>query len=309
MIRYEKLKRNPQLLKSFTGLNKKGFEQLLPAFRKAYARTLAEREEQREQPRQRKAGGGRKGVLPTIEDKLVFILFYFRLYPIQVLQGFLFGMGQPQANEWIHFLTPILNQALGYEKQLPARQAKDIEQVLAACPDLEFIIDGVERPIRRPKDQERQRQHYSGKKKHHTVKNNVVTEKRTGKIKVLSPTVEGKKHDKKLADEQDIPYPPDSTLSKDTGFQGYEPPGVRTFQPKKKPRGGDLTPEEKAENTRISRQRIYVEHSIGGVKVFRITHHTFRNMRRGFGDLVMETACALHNLRRDFPLSSKALAA
>ena len=238
------------------------------------------------------------------EDKLVFILFYFRMYPVQVLQGYLFGMGQPQANEWIHRLTPILNLALGYKMQLPARQTREIEQVLAACPELEFIIDGAERPIRRPKDKDKQRQRYSGKKKRHTVKNNVITEKRTGKVKVLSPTVEGKKHDKKLADEQDIPFPPDSKLWKDTGYQGYEPKNTQTFQPTKKPRGGELTPAEKEHNVTISSERIGVEHSIGGVKVYHIVQDIFRNMRQGFDDLVMETACGLHNLRLDHPLTA-----
>ena len=308
MIRYEKLKKDTGLFKCFTGLTVKGFEQLLPAFRQAYEEARDRRDEESQQARQRRRGGGQKGALPSIEDKLVFILCYFRLYPIQVLHGFLFGMGQPQANHWIHALTPVLNQALGYEKQLPARQTKDIEQVLAACPGLEFMIDGAERPIRRPKDQERQRQHYSGKKKRHTVKNNVVTDKRSGKIKVLSRTVEGKKHDKKLAAEQAIPFPPGSTLWQDTGFQGYAPPGVQIIQPKKKPKGQDLTPPEKEENTRIARQRIWVEHSIGGVKVFRITHHIFRNLRQDFDDLVMETACALHNFRLDYPLTPVATA-
>jgi hypothetical protein len=306
MIRYEKLKKDPQLFKCFTGVTEKGFAQLLPAFRQAYEEALDRRDEARKQPRQRKRGGGQKGAMPSIEDKLVFILCYCRLYPIQVLQGFLFGMGQPQANEWVHFLTPILNQALGYEKQLPARQTTDMEQVLAACPGLEFMIDGAERPIRRPKDPERQRRNYSGKKKRHTVKNNVVTDKRTGKIKALSPTVEGKRHDKKLADEQDIPFPPGSTLWQDTGFQGYAPPGVQIRQPKKKPKGQELTAQDKEANTRIARQRISVEHSIGGVKTFRITHHIFRNLRQGYDDLVMETACALHNLRLDYPLTSAA---
>ncbi|MEP7288666.1 MAG: hypothetical protein ABI947_23180 [Chloroflexota bacterium] len=57
----------------------------------------------------------------------------------------------------------------------------------------------------------------------HTVKNNAVTEKRTGKIKGLSPTVEGKRHDKKLADDQHWDFPPGSRLWQDTGFQGYQP--------------------------------------------------------------------------------------
>ena len=143
---------------------------------------------------------------------------------------------------------------------------------------------------------------YSGKKKHHTVKNNLVTEKRTGKIKGLSPTVSGKLHDKKLADEQDLCFPKNSKLWQDTGFQGYAPEHVTIVQPKKKPRGGNLSPEDKAQNTAISKERIKIEHSIGGVKTFAIVQHVFRNLKPAFDDLVMETACGLHNLRLDFPM-------
>jgi len=303
MITFASLKHKPSVFSSFTGLTLAAFSELLSAFDQAYETDLDQRDEQRGQPRQRGRGGGRWGALGSREDKLVFILFYFKFYPVQVVQGYWFGLGQAQANAWIHRLTPILNQALGYERQLPARKTRDISQVLAACPGLEFIIDGTERPIRRPKDKDRQRNHYSGKKKRHTVKNNVISDKRTRKIRALSPTCAGKKHDKKLADEQDWTFPPGSKLWKDTGFQGYEPDQVQTFQPKKKPKGGVLTLQEKASNTRISSQRIGVEHSIGGVKVYHIVCDVFRNIRAGFDDLVMETACGLHNLRLDHPLT------
>lgn len=304
MITYEKLKDKPQVFKSLIGLTLAAFSELLPAFRRAYETDLDRRDAQREQSRQRGRGGGRKGTLATVEDKLLFILFYFRVYPTQILQGYLFDLGQPQANEWIHRLTPVLNQALGYEKQLPARQSKDIKAVLVACPGLEFIIDGTERPIRRPKDADCQKKNYSGKKKRHTVKNNVITDKRTRKVKGLSPTCAGKKHDKKLADEQELSFPEGSKLWKDTGFQGYEPENTKTFQPKKKPRRGELSPEEKAQNAAISSARIGIEHSIGGVKVYRIVRDIFRNFRQDFDDLVMETACGLHNLRVDHPLTA-----
>jgi hypothetical protein len=49
----------------------------------------------------------------------------------------------------------------------------------------------------------------------------------------MSSTEAGKKHDKKVADDNTITYPSGTTLGKDTGFQGYEPTGVLTFQPKK----------------------------------------------------------------------------
>ncbi len=104
-------------------------------------------------------------------------------------------MGQPQAHEWIHRLTNILNQALGEEQHLPERNPRQLSEVLAACEELEFLIDGTERPINRPQDSAKRKEHYSGKKKRTTVKNNVITERRRGgKVKYLSQTVEGKKH-------------------------------------------------------------------------------------------------------------------
>lgn len=304
MIKFQQLKKNLAAFQCFTGLNLAAFYKLLPSFEQAYEADLDKRDRERTQKRERERGGGRVGALPRLEDKLLFILFYFKVYPVQELQGYIFGMGQTQAGEWVHRLTPILNRALGYEKQLPARKTQDIAQVLQMCPDLEFIIDGTERPIRRPKSKTKQENNYSGKKKRHMVKNNVVTEKRTKKVKVLSATCEGKKHDKKLADEQGIPFPKGSKLWKDTGFQGYEPEGVVTYQPMKKPKGKELTPEQKLQNQDLSKERIGVEHSIGGIKVFGIVHDTFRNFREEFDDLVMETACGLHNWRLDFRLTA-----
>ena len=73
-----------------------------------------------------------------------------------------------------------------------------LEQVLARCQDLRLTLDGVERPIRRPKSAQRQRACYSGRKKRHTVKNLIVEEKRS--VKFLSPTAPGSQHDKALAE-------------------------------------------------------------------------------------------------------------
>jgi hypothetical protein len=278
------------------------FQQLLPAFEQAYLAWLEEQDTQRKNLRQRQPGGGRQARLHNIADKLVFILFHFKFYPTQAVQGFFFGMSQPQANEWIHRLTRVLNMALGYEKQLPARKAADAEAVLVACPGLEFIIDGSERQIARPKDKEKQKSFYSGKKRRHTVKNTFISDKRSKKIKVLGKTVPGKKHDKKLADEEDWRFPSGSHLWKDTGYQGYEPDNTTTHQPKKKPRGGELTAEEKEKNKTISKERIGVEHSIGGAKVFRIVRDIFRNRKVDFEDSIIDVACGLHNLRIDFPI-------
>jgi hypothetical protein len=302
MIKFARIEHKPHVFQSLTGLSLAAFNQFLPAFAQAYEAAQMAADAQRQTSRQRRRGGGRKATLGTMADKLLFILFYFKLYPIQEAQGFFFGLSQGQACAWIHRLTPALNQALGCEKQLPARKPADVTQVLAACPGLEFIVDGSERPIQRPKDPARQRQYYSGKKKRHTVKNIVITDKRTKKIKALGRTHEGKKHDKAAVAEENYQFPPGSRLWKDTGFQGYEPAAITTYQPKKKPRGGALTPDEKQANTAISRERIGIEHSLGGVKVFHIVRDSLRSHRPAFEDMVMEVACGLHNLRLDFPL-------
>lgn len=293
-MQYVDLKNKPRTLRSLTGFTAEAFEVLLPSFGVAWDSFVVE---QAERPNRKRAyGAGRMAHLKELEDKLLFILFYYRQYPTQAAQGFFFEMSQSQANEWIHRLSSLLNQALGYEMELPERRAANVEKVLSACPSLEFIIDGTERPMNRPKDKEKQKSHYSGKKKGHTVKNNLITE-RGGKVLYLSGTCEGKRYDKKLADDEHYRFPKGSKLLQDTGFQGYQPAGVLVIQPKQKPRGGELTSAEKIVNRAISSLRVEVEHHIGGVKRCQILVHKFRNRMANFVDEVMETACGLHNFR------------
>ena len=76
------------------------------------------------------------------------------------------------------------------------------------------------------------------------------------------------------------------------------------MQPKKKPKGGGLTAQEKQANRRISKVRVRAEHSIAGVKVFRSVRDIHCNFKAGFEDSLIETACGLHNLRSDFPIEA-----
>jgi len=153
-----------------------------------------------------------------------------------------------------------------------------------------------QRPINRPQDKADRKRYYSGKNKVHTVKNNVISA-RGGKVLFLSDTYEGKKHDKKIADEEGYPFPVGSVLWQDTGFQGFAPDGVKIKQPKKKPRNGELSNTQKEENRQISKIRVEVEHQIGGIKRCQIVVQKFRNWVDHYIDDVMETACGLHNFR------------
>lgn len=294
-ITYEELQDKPRILQSLTGLNVQEFEILLCSFEKAWDEFVEETFHRKK--RQRAYGAGRTAHLDGVADKLLFIVVYFRLYPTQAVQGFLFGLSQAQANVWVYRLSPLLNQALGHEQQLPEREPWKLKQVLSACPSLEFMIDGTERQINRPKDKEDRKTYYSGKKKVHTVKNNVISE-RGGKVVFLSDTYEGKKHDKKIADEEDYQFPEGGTVWQDTGFQGFDPgEGVIVKQPQKKPRNGSLTAAQKQENREISKVRVEVEHQIGGIKRSQIVVQKFRSRTDHYANDVMETACGLHNFR------------
>lgn len=294
MLSYATIQGKPHVLRSLTGLNPQEFETLLKSFEAAW-RDYIERA-YIQKPRARRYGGGRHPHLYATEDKLLFILVYFWLYPTQAVQGFLFGIGQPQAHEWVHRLSRVLNTALGYEKQLPEREPSRLKQVLQQCPSLEFIIDGTERPMNRPQDENTQQDTYSGKKKRNTVKNIVMSE-RQGKVVFLSDTYGGRVHDKAICDGEEYEFPEGSSLRQDCGFQGFAPAGVGIRQPKKKPRNQPLSDVDKQHNREISRERVEIEHHIAGIKRCKIVVHPFRNRTDYSVDDVMETACGLHNFR------------
>jgi DDE superfamily endonuclease len=162
-----------------------------------------------------------------------------------------------------------------------------------------FWHDGTERPIHRPIDPEEQQEYDSGKKKGHTLKNLLVIDE-TCYICFLSATYEGKANDKNLADLEGYTLPHGSCLYQDMGFQGFRLNGITIVQPKRKPRGGELTPPEKATNRAISSIRIRIEHAIGGVKRYRIVKDKIRLLKDGIRDTIMETCCGLHNFRLQY---------
>src|SRR5712691_10433359 len=151
------------------------------------------------------------------------------------MHGLQFELSQSQANYWIHRLLPVLQhafRALGQATERDAQHVATSALAVAGAPNL--AVAGTERRRQRPRDAVKQKAHSIGKKKTHTDKNILLVNEHTGKVVSLGPTMPGKTHDKKAADEAPIASRPNTTLDKGTGFQGYEPAGVLTTQPKKK---------------------------------------------------------------------------
>jgi hypothetical protein len=232
MVTYKTLAGQPQSFLALTGLTEAEFGRVLPAFRAAYERAHPMDRTAAGQPRQRWPGGGRRGALADDADKLLFALVYLKTYPLQAVLGQLFGMSTTQANYWLHHLLPIVRSALDELGVLPERDGRRVGRRPGPCPLL--IIDGTERRRQRPKNAEKQRLHYSGKRKAHTDKSVLVVNGADERVVFLSGTYAGRANDKRIADEARLRYPPGAVLYKDAGFQGYEPPVAETRQAKKK---------------------------------------------------------------------------
>ena len=235
MITYAELRRDRKRLLALTGLTLPEFELLLPAFVRSHERLYPPDRTMTGQPRRRSAGAGRTTVLAGPDQKLLFLLVYLKTYPLHVVMAELFGLSPSRVNYWLHRLLPVLREALDDLGVLPERDPQAFART-AVPPQGQTrrIIDGTERRRQRPKNPEKQRAHYSGRKKTHSDKNVVVSDADSRRIDFLSQTYEGSVADKAIADQEGIAYPPGTVLYKDSAFQGYEPAVAQTCQAKKK---------------------------------------------------------------------------
>ncbi len=267
-------------MKSVTGSSAKEFKSLARDFERELEKKkrLRYRNGLKKGKRERKPGGGRKGRLETAEDKLLFVLLYFKCYPTFDLLGLMFDLNRSNAWRNVRKLTQILERTLGEKMVLPEREIHTMNGLLEAFPEVQdLLVDGTERPTQRPKDKEKQKKNYSGRKKRHAKKNTVIADK-DKRIRYLGPTVEGKKHDYGTFKDEFPPErsgkPPPKGMKfwMDTGYTGVKKdyPQLNVVMPKKRPRGKELTKGEKKANKSVSGFRVRVEHAIGGVKRFRI---------------------------------------
>jgi len=234
MLKYVELKRKSKDFLAATGLTDEEFQTLLPTFEKCYQLSAKPKPKATKKSQQRASGGGRKAKLPLISDKLLFVLIYQKTFQLQTMHGLQFGLSQPQTNYWIHRLLPVLQKSLSEMGMKPERNGRKVSELIQATGGgANLSLDATERELQRPVNSEKQAEKYSGKKKTHTDKNLLLVNENTRRVVYLSATVEGKKHDKKLADESRISYPENASLTQDTGFQGYQPKAVLVQQPKK----------------------------------------------------------------------------
>jgi len=159
--------RNERQLKSLTGLSQGQFDYLLPCFSDTYFDRQQQAYEKglKADTRRRKPGGGSKGKLPTMSDRLIFILSYYKTYPTFDVLASQFDMARSKAHINVHKLSPILYDTLASLELMPYRRFETPEDLKSALSGIDqVIIDATERAYRRSEDDEEQKAYYSGKK-------------------------------------------------------------------------------------------------------------------------------------------------
>lgn len=290
MITYKKLKRKPLAFRSLTGMSISEFDALYRKLIPVWARS--ERERLSRPDRKRAVGGGHPYRL-RLKERLLMTAVWLRLYLSTEALGFFFDVDKSTASRNTRRLLPCLrllgDETLGWPEPPKRGEGKSIEQALRDYPDLLAIIDATEQAVERPSDDEQQKVHYSGKKKRHTRKTQIIVNEK-GVIRDVSASTPGSVHDlehfRQSGAAQRIPK--EVTAGGDSGYQGLhkELPDHSVFVPHKARRNHPLTEDEKLANRELSRERIVVENTLAELKRFKALAETFRHAVDIYDDVV-----------------------
>ena len=303
---YKKLRRRPTVFRSLTGMSIHEFEGLYQQVVDDIERYDETRLEQRD--RQRAVGAGRRYQYDA-RNRLLMALIWLRVYPTYEVLGFIFDLHKSNICRNLKGVLAVLREQLEGEIEWPdkGQRKQKMDQFMHEFPNVAAIVDATEQPTQRPQDPDAQKTYYSGKKKRHTLKTQVVVGP-DGTLMGHSETVPGAKHDKPLYDESGVSdrLDDDEAMMGDKGYQGIQHDGLAVL-PDKKPKGGELTAEQKARNRRISHYRIVVENTICQLKTFRVLAHVYRHARESHSDVFAIVAALVNRRIRRRPLRQVAV--
>ncbi len=270
MLHYPQLRRHPPVFHSLTGLSVAEFDALLrdalPALAAADAARLS-------RPGRRRAIGAGHPHALTPRDQVLLTVIWLRQYPTDGVLGYLAGVEESTVRRIRTRVLPVL-EALGADTMRLPDPGKwrrpDLAGLLAQTPELAVIVDTFEQPVQRPKARAAADAWYSGKKKRHTRKIQVVVEEVTGRFVAIAANWRGPTSDLRVLTESGVltRLAPQVTVLGDLAYVGIAKlhPGGRT--PKRKPREQPRPPGDVTANQAFARRRVTVEHSIRRVRIF-----------------------------------------
>lgn len=283
------------MFRTFTGLTTEQGDALYVKIEQQYLKQ--ERKRLGRKNRKRAIGAGRK-FKRSVKDRMLMALMYYRLYITNELLGYLFDLDQSTVSRDVKYIEPVIKSCIPIPDKMAkkTRRIGTMEELLELFPEMKSFIDATEQEIPRPKNKRRRKNYYSGKKKKHTVKTQIMVNKE-GVILHKTKHRNGKKHDYHLFKEKGPPLiPPEVEVGVDLGYLGIEKdyPDMNVNIPVKKPKGKELTKKQKRQNKKQRKERVIVEHTIGKMKKYRIMGEEYRNKLTRY-DCMTSIVCGLVN--------------
>jgi DDE superfamily endonuclease/Helix-turn-helix of DDE superfamily endonuclease len=284
LLSYERLSRKPILFKSFSaGLTVQEFDEIYEEIAKRYDKHEIQRLSKRKN-RERSIGAGRHFKL-DLRDRFLMLLIYYRLYITYTLAGFLFDLDQSNIYRDIQKIESLIRDCVPIPQKIYniTKRLRTPEEVEKYFPGFLAFTDCTEQQIPRPVDKRRRKAYYSGKKKTHTVKNQLMVNNR-GYILHKVGYKKGRKHDYDIYKKNHPVTPKEVVNVVDLGYLGVEKdfPEQISALPSKRKRNQDLSQEEIEYNRIYAKKRIVIEHTICKLKKYRIMSDTFRNRLRKY---------------------------
>ena len=278
------MSKKPTLFKSFTGLTVNEFDDI---YDKEITKRYDNHEIQRltkRKDRDRRLGAGRPFKI-DIKNRFLMLLVYYRLYITHTLAGFLFDLDQSSVCRDMQKIEPLVRECVPIPQKMhkTTKRLRTPEEVEQCFPGFTAFVDCSEQQIPRPKNKERRKMYYSGKKKRHTVKTQLMVNNQ-GLIIHKTGHKKGKRHDYDIY-KKNHPATPKQVVSVfDLGYLGVgkDHPEQLSSLPYKKKKDQELSAEEKERNKSHSRKRIVIEHTICRMKKHRIMGDIFRNRLRNY---------------------------
>ncbi len=286
-------KLRPARLRALTGMSVKALGELLTTALPELVRRREHALRQRPE-RQRASGGGAKRKLSAAQEVLL-VLVYLRHNVAHEVVAQLFGVSADTSENLFHEIVPLLRE-LFPASRLEAEQRFRRDGASLHVEEIDrLLIDSFETSIPRPSLNERQKRVYSGKKKRHTLKTQVVTDA-AGEVLDVDGGHRGPMADKKLYEASGVAAQfPQAIKQADLAYLGTA--GVQT--PQRTPRGGELTQEQREANRQLASVRVHVEHGIRRLKGFRIVRENYRHAI-GLFPMVVSAVAGLVHLNRIF---------
>ena len=306
MLTYTNLSKHPAAAPSLIGMSVSAFDALFAEFEGAHHQRLLHSllTRRTKQPRQRALGAGRRHRY-DLRDRLLLTLFWLRVYMTYEVLGFFFGLNKTNVEDILHDCLASLESMSSFALELPSatrQKLRSPKAVMDAFPDVALIVDAKEQRIQRPKNnkdeegnlQDLQKPYYSGKKKAHTLKNEIDVAP-DGRIEWVSESVPGgANHDLSLQRQTRsiARLDQDEAAMVDKGYDGLanDYPDRCIYAPYKARRGHPLTDEQKAYNRHLARYRIVVEHTNAQLNRFEVLKQVYRHAREGHTRIVRVVA-------------------